>query len=73
VIAKNRNLPLLTNDSTLYNEGRKRGVQVYDLRQVLKATYKEELVSMGNLKEIIKKIEKKDNTRIKNKWNIFKE
>lgn len=71
VIAKNRNIPLLTNDSKLYNEGVNRGVTVYDLREILKAINKEKLLSKADLREVMKKIEEKDNTYIKNKSNIF--
>jgi len=73
VIAKNRNIPLLTNDSKLYREGEKRGIVVYDLRQLLKAIHKEELLPKEELREMIRKIEEKDNTHIKNTWNIFED
>lgn len=72
IIAKNRDIPLLTNDSELYIEGSRRDVKVYDMRQILKALYEEELVSKEKLKEIMEKIEERDNTHIKKKREIFK-
>ncbi len=72
IIAKYRDIPLLTNDSKLYNAGSKRDVKVYDLRQILKAIYEEESVSEKELKEVIEKIEERDNTYIKKKRDIFK-
>lgn len=72
IIAKSRGTVLLTNDSKLYREARKSGVEVYDLRQILKAIHEEELVSENELKEVVEKIEKRDNTYVKNKREIFK-
>lgn len=72
IIARNRNIPLLTNDSKLYNEGVKRDVKVFDLRQILKAIYFEGLVSKNKLKDIVGKIEGKDNTNIKEKEDLFR-
>ncbi len=72
IIARSRDIPLLTNDSKLYRESVKKGVKVYDLRQILKAIYLEGLVSKNELKEIVGKIEEKDNTHIKEKEDLFK-
>ncbi|MBS3817877.1 MAG: hypothetical protein KGY76_09990 [Candidatus Thermoplasmatota archaeon] len=72
VIAKNRDIPLLTNDSKLYSEGVRRDIKVYDLRELLRAIYEEDLVSKKELKKVIEKIEEKDNTHIKKKREIFK-
>lgn len=72
IIAKSRDLVLLTNDSELYRKANKRNVKAYDLRQILKAISKENSVSEGKLRKVIEEIEEKDNTHIKNKGNIFK-
>lgn len=71
IIAKNRDMPLLTNDSKLYAEGVRKEIKVYDLRQILKAIYEEELLSKKKLRDVIRKIEEKDNTTIKDIETIF--
>lgn len=71
VIAKSRNLKLLTNDSSLYRKSSKRGVDVFDLRQIFKALYKEEKLSESEINKILDLIEKEDNTVIKNRKEIF--
>ncbi len=71
IIAKNRDMPLLTNDSKLYAEGVKRGVKVYDLRQMLRTIHEEELLSKRKLRDIVQKIEEKDNTKINDIETIF--
>lgn len=72
IIARSRDIPLLTNDSKLYRKAVKKGVKVYDLKQILKVIYLEGLVSKNELKEIVGKIEEKDNTYIKEKEELFK-
>jgi len=72
IIAKNRNIPLLTNDSKLYYQCSKKNVKVYDIRQIIRAIYIENLVSKEKLKKILSEIEKRDNTKIKNKEDLFK-
>lgn len=71
-IAESRGTILLTNDSKLYKMANKRKIKVYDLRQILKAIHKEDFISKNKLKKVVKEIEKKDNTYIKNKGDIFK-
>ncbi|MFW6141094.1 MAG: hypothetical protein ACOC53_00865, partial [Candidatus Saliniplasma sp.] len=58
--------------SKLYRKAVKKGVKVYDLKQILKVIYLEGLVSKNELKEIVGKIEEKDNTYIKEKEELFK-
>lgn len=71
IIAENRDMPLLTNDSKLYAEGVRKEIEVYDLRQILKAIYEEKLLSKEKMKNIIREIEEKDNTTIKDVEAIF--
>lgn len=70
-IAKKRNLLFVTNDSILYRRARERGVEVFDLRQILKAAYETENLSREEISEIITRIENKNNTIIKNRDKIF--
>ncbi|MFW6176667.1 MAG: hypothetical protein ACOC40_03095 [Thermoplasmatota archaeon] len=72
IITKNRNMPLLTNDSKLYYKCEERDINVYDLRQILKAVFVDNLLSKNDLMEIVSKIEEKDNTTIKNKSDLFR-
>ena len=71
IIAKNRNIPLLTNDSKLYYKCAENDVKVYDLRQILKTIFVENLLPDEDLKNIVTKIEDKDNTKIKDKVDLF--
>lgn len=72
IISRSRDIPLLTNDSKLYRKAVKKGVKVYDLRQILKSVYLGGLVSKNKLKDIVGKIEEKDNTNIKEKEDLFR-
>lgn len=70
-IAKKRNLPLVTNDSTLYRRAKEKGAKVFDLRQILKAVYESEKLTREEISEILNRIETRNNTIIKNKEEIF--
>lgn len=71
IIAKNRDVPLLTNDSKLYNTAVEKEVKSYDLRQMLKAVYEEKVLSEQSVRDIITKIEQKDNTKMKDVESLF--
>ncbi len=45
IIARNRDITLLTNDSKLYRKAVRKGIKVYDLRLILKAIYLGGMVS----------------------------
>ncbi|KXB01421.1 hypothetical protein AKJ41_01630 [candidate division MSBL1 archaeon SCGC-AAA259O05] len=70
-LAGERSLPLATNDSLLYRRAKERGVEVYDLRQILKAVYETRKLSREEISEILNRIETENNTIIKNKKEIF--
>lgn len=73
VIAKERDISLITNDSALYTEAKKRGISTFDLRQILRAAYDKEKLSRKEAIKILQQIEEKDNTFIKDKGEIFKD
>lgn len=72
LIAKEKNLNLLTNDNLLYKTAEEKGVTTYDLRQVLIAVFESGEFDKEEMEKIIEKIEKKDNTQIQEKKQIFK-
>jgi len=72
IIAKERRLSLLTNDNLLYKKAGEEGVTAFDLKQILTAVIESETLDTAEIKKVLNKIERKDNTQIQNKEDIFK-
>lgn len=67
-----RNAILLSNDKRVRNYCQTHGIEVYDLVLLLRALWKEEVVSRGRVQKIVKKIEQLEEIVIKNKNEVFK-
>ncbi len=63
---------LFSNDKRARNYCHAHGIEVYDLVRLLRALWKEKIVSRQRIQKIVTKIEKLENIVIKNKNEIFK-
>lgn len=71
MLCKYRNGVLLTNDKKAQKFCKKNNIVYFDVRGVLRAFYKKEILKKEEIKFLVKKIEEKDNTRIKGFEQIF--
>jgi len=67
-----RNAILLSNDKRVRNYCQTHGIEVYDLVRLLRALWKEKVVSRQKVQKIVTKIEQLEKIVIKNKNEIFK-
>lgn len=72
-IAKNRKAFFLTNDSIVVNFCRDEGIKVLNLKDVLVLIARKGIVTKEEMVRILKDIEDRDNTFIKNKEDILEE
>jgi len=72
-IAKNRSAIFLTNDKKVVRLCEKNNILVLDLKDVLRQIAREKLVDKGKMLQILKDIETKDYTVIKEKDEILDE
>jgi predicted nucleic acid-binding protein len=72
-ICKNRDAVFLTNDTTVVKFCEVEGIKVLNLKDVLIFIAKKDLVSKNEMINILKDIEAKDNTLIKNQEDILEE
>lgn len=70
-IAKNRKGILLTNDSVVRKLCKMEDILVLDLKDILKEIASRELISKEEMLSLLKDIEIKDNTRIREKHEII--
>jgi len=73
VICKNRKGVLLSNDKKAGNYCNSKGIIYFDVKGILRAIYLKNIADEDDIKEIIRAIEERDNTRIKNAEEIFKQ
>jgi predicted nucleic acid-binding protein len=71
VLCKNRNGVLLTNDRRAKNFCKRTDIAYFDIKGILRAFYKENVLKEEEIRSIVKDIEEKDNTRIKGFEEIF--
>lgn len=71
MLCKYRNGVLLTNDKKAQKFCKKNNIVYFDVRGILRAFYKKEILKKEEIKVLVKKIEEKDNTRIKGFEQIF--
>lgn len=70
-ICKNRNAVFLTNDSIVVKFCEDKGIKVLNLKDVLSLIAGSNLVSKTEMIDLVKEIETKDNTMIKNQEDIL--
>ena len=71
VLCKNRNGVLLTNDRRAKNFCKRTDIAYFDIKGILRAFYKENVLKEEDIRSIVKDIEETDNTRIKGFEEIF--
>ncbi len=72
VICKNRKGILLSNDRKAGNYCDSKGIIHFDIKGILRVIYLRHIANEDDIKGIIRVIEEKDNTTIKNAGDIFK-
>ena len=70
-ICENRGYVFLSNEKKVYNYCKKHGIQCLLLPHLLKSLWKENILNKEDVKELITKIESKDNIVIADKDSIF--
>ena len=73
VLAKQRNLLMLTNDISLLKEAIKYNVTYFNLPMILRELWKQKIVAKKYVNKLIEQIEKEDRILIVNKEIIFTE
>jgi predicted nucleic acid-binding protein len=72
VICRNRGGVLLSNDRKAGSYCSSKGIIHFDVKGILRAIYLKNIANKDDIKEIIRAIEEKDNTKIKNPGEIFR-
>ncbi len=72
VIARNRSLPLASNEKIVHSLCRKESIGYLTLPRILRLAITEGAISREEGKRLVKLIEEEENTIIKNKDEIFK-
>ena len=71
ILAKYRNLVLLTNDTNVQKKAIKLGVSYFNLPMILRELWKQDILTKEDTNKLISKIEKEDNIIIVDKDVIF--
>ncbi|MFP3910427.1 MAG: hypothetical protein ACLFVX_11295 [Archaeoglobaceae archaeon] len=71
MLCKYRNGVLLTNDKKAQEFCKRNNVIYFDIKGVLRTFYRKKILKKEEIKILIKKIEEKDNTRIKGFEKVF--
>jgi predicted nucleic acid-binding protein len=72
VIARNRRIPLASNETIVHRLCRRDGVDYLTLPRILRFAIIEDVITRQEAKKLINAIEKEEHTVIKNKNEIFK-
>lgn len=72
-MARERNLVLLTNERKVINYCQKEGIECIWLEKLLRFLWRDNLLSKGQVEELIKEIELKDKVVITSRDEIFKD
>lgn len=72
VIARNRHIPLASNETIVHRLCRKEGIDYITLPRILRFAITEGVMSRQEARKLIDVIEKEEHTMIKNKNEIFK-
>ena len=71
MLCKHRNGVLLTNDRRAKNFCKRNNIVYFDIKGVLRAFYKKNVLERGEIRDLVEAIEEKDNTRIKGFEAVF--
>jgi len=71
VIAKNRNLPLASNERIVQSLCRKEGIGCLTLSRIIRFAIMEKVITREGARRLVKIIEEEENTVIRNKDEIF--
>ena len=71
VLCKHRNGVLLTNDRRAKNFCKGNNIVCFDVKGILRAFYKKKVLKREEIRDLVKDIEEKDNTRIKDFEKVF--
>ncbi|CAD6493386.1 MAG: hypothetical protein DIAAKJNI_00480 [Candidatus Argoarchaeum ethanivorans] len=71
VLCTHRNGVLLTNDRRAKNFCKRNNIVYFDIKGVLRAFYKKNVLEREEIRDLVEAIEEKDNTRIKDFKGVF--
>jgi len=71
VLCRNRDCVLLTNDRRAKNFCKRDDIAYFDAKGILRSFYRKRVLNEEEIRNLVKEIEEKDNTRIKGVWEIF--
>lgn len=71
VLCKHRNGVLLTNDMRAKNFCKTDNIVYFDLKGILRALYKKNVLDGEGIRDLVESIEEKDNTRINDFEDVF--
>ncbi|MFP4608169.1 MAG: hypothetical protein ACOCTR_05145 [Candidatus Natronoplasma sp.] len=71
IIAKERNLPILSNDKRLLKFAEEEELLALDIYDIFQILFKKEILTEKDIRDIIFKMEEKDKTNFKDKEKIF--
>ncbi|MFQ6056499.1 MAG: hypothetical protein ACE5J3_11020 [Methanosarcinales archaeon] len=71
VLCKHRNGVLLTNDRRAKNFCKRNNIVYFDVKGILRAFYKKKVLEREEIRNLVREIEEKDNTRIKDFEEVF--
>ncbi|MFW6305174.1 MAG: hypothetical protein ACOC1V_05305 [Candidatus Saliniplasma sp.] len=71
IIAEKRGYIFLTNDNFARREGKSRGLKTYNLAEVVKAAHIAGELNEGEVKDMIKALEEKDNFTFANESHLY--
>jgi predicted nucleic acid-binding protein len=71
VLCKHRNGVLLTNDRRAKNFCKRNNIVYFDIKGILRAFYTKKVLEEEEMRDLVKEIEEKDNTRIKGFEEVF--
>ncbi len=72
VIAKNRNIPLASNEKIVHRLCKGDNMNYFSLPRILRLAIKDDVVTRNEARQLVNSIEKEEHTIIKNKDEIFR-
>ncbi|MGI0088413.1 MAG: hypothetical protein ACREBI_10740 [Nitrosotalea sp.] len=72
VIARNRNIPLASNEKIVHRLCKGDGMSYFSLPRILRLAIMDDLVTRNEARQLVSSIEKEEHTIIKNKDEIFR-
>ena len=72
IIGEKRDMPILSNDTRLLELADREGVLTLDIYDIFKLLFKKGILTKDEIRDILSHMEEKDNTKFKDKEQIFK-